>query len=75
VAVVVSRASHLATCRWVAAEWPEDFIRLAPDVRILVRFAYDEHEKVWETDDVLRAEIRQVFVESPRFVEECAEYG
>ncbi|MFD6856226.1 alpha/beta hydrolase [Rhodococcus sp. NPDC060090] len=53
----------------VAAEWPKDFMHLAPDVCIPVRFTYAEHEKVWETDDALRSEIEEMFVESPRFVE------
>ncbi|TCN49794.1 alpha/beta hydrolase family protein [Rhodococcus sp. SMB37] len=53
----------------VAAEWPRDFMRLAPEVRIPVRYTYAEHEKVWETDDDLRAEIKAAFLAAPRFVE------
>ncbi|MCK0091817.1 alpha/beta fold hydrolase [Rhodococcus sp. F64268] len=53
----------------VAAEWPRDFMRLAPAVRIPVRLTYAEHERVWDTDIAVRGEIRAAFVATPRFVE------
>jgi len=50
-----------------APTWPDVFPKIAPRVRIPVRYTVAEFEKWWETDDVL-AEVTSLLSASPRVV-------
>ncbi|WP_329136540.1 alpha/beta fold hydrolase [Streptomyces sp. NBC_01476] len=46
--------------------WPESFARLAPRVRVPVRFTFAEHEALWRHRDADLAELAACFAMSPR---------
>lgn len=52
----------------VVRDWPVDLPRLAPRIRVPVRFSYAEYEQVWRCDPEALAEITGFFTACPRFV-------